>query len=151
VDCSNYYDNDGYYLNFGCDGGRTRDSWLYAKDWGMITEADYPYMDTEGRCKFDDHQAKVTFQFDTIININGENEVATVEEIATAMHQGPVSATINAACDALWFYDSGVLRSADCPESTLEYGHPNNHYVSLVAYEPAQEGPYEKPYITKEV
>lgn len=43
VDCSRYEDNEGYYLNFGCTAGRTRDAWLYAKDYGLMAEEDYPF------------------------------------------------------------------------------------------------------------
>lgn len=118
VDCTDYYENDGAYLNFQCEGGRVLDSWMYGHSWGMFTEDKYKYEGIGRSCKHEEKgEPQVIYNFEQHENIAGVDYAATVEDIATKMQEGPLSAIIEADCDKLWFYKSGVLRASDCEYS----------------------------------
>jgi KDEL-tailed cysteine endopeptidase len=110
VDCS------GSYGNEGCNGGWMDQGFEYARDFGMMTQADYPYVAADQACNYQAAkvtQAKPTGFTDVIQN--------NANELKVAIAAGPVSVAIEADTFVFQFYSGGVLNSSKCGTS-LDHG-----------------------------
>ena len=116
VDCAG-----GTYGNLGCDGGDMGAAFQYAADYGMMTEAAYPYTAQDGSCNF-----KAS---GVVSKPTGHQNVATnnANALKTAIADGPVSVAIEADTFAFQFYSGGILNSKAC-------GTNLDHGVTAVGY-----------------
>jgi C1A family cysteine protease len=127
VDCArgpNYGDSDG------CNGGEMYGAIQYATDFGMESEASYPYHAVDQNCRYNKN--------DVIMKANGYKNVATNNALAlkTAIADGPVSVAIEADTFVFQFYSGGILNSKAC-------GTDLDHGVVAVGYGADASG---KPY-----
>ena len=111
VDCAT-----GSYGNEGCNGGDMGAAFDYAKDYGMMLRADYPYTAQDGSCAYDADKV-------TKVKPSGRTEVTPNSAIAlkTAIADGPVSVAIEADTFVFQFYSGGILNSAACG-TNLDHG-----------------------------
>jgi hypothetical protein len=109
VDCSNAQGNDG------CSGGLMDNAFQYIiSNNGIGTEADYPYVATDGHpCKASTSVATISKFTDVIPN----NET----DLLRAANIGPVSVAIEADQAVFQFYSGGVLDDPSCG-TTLDHG-----------------------------
>lgn len=128
VDCA------GNFNNNGCGGGLPSQAFEYIRyNGGIETEAAYPYVPKNGKCKFD--PAKVAATVVTSFNITKYNEAEIVQSVAT---KGPVSVCFD-VIDGFQLYHSGVYASTKCHDDADHI----NHAVLAVGYNVTQEGePY---------
>ncbi|KAK9879512.1 hypothetical protein WA026_006582 [Henosepilachna vigintioctopunctata] len=115
VDCS----KNNY--NVGCNGGFTTSAFEYVKIHGINSEEDYPYENSEGKCRADD-QKTITKIVD-YVHIPVGNEKALVEAITTI---GPVSVAVDAS-DDFGFYANGIF-DGNCTTTEL------NHEILAVGF-----------------
>ena len=107
------------YNNSGCLGGLMSSAWNFARDWGVMTNADYPYTKTVGSCLHDNSKIAVKAG----IELN-HLPADALEKLKTS----PLTIAI-AAGSPFRFYKSGILTSADlCPDFYLD------HAVIIVGY-----------------
>ena len=118
VDCS------GSYGNEGCNGGWMDQGFEYAKDFFMMTQADYPYKAIDQSCAYNAAKAtpvKTTGAGFTDVTQNNANE------LKVAIAAGPVSVAIEADTFVFQFYSGGILNSKNC-------GTNLDHGVAAVGY-----------------
>jgi KDEL-tailed cysteine endopeptidase len=125
VDCAG-----GSYGNLGCNGGDMGTAFQYAHDYGMESEADYPYQGVDQTCQYD--KTKVVAKPAGSANVATNNAVA----LKTAIADGPVSVAIEADTFVFQFYSGGILNSKAC-------GTNLDHGVVAVGYGADASG---KPY-----
>jgi len=116
VDCS------GSYGNEGCNGGWMDQGFEYARDFGMETQAVYPYAAVDQACAYSADKVtpvKPTGFTDVIQN--------NANELKVAIAAGPVSVAIEADTFVFQFYSGGVLNSSKCGTSL-------DHGVAAVGY-----------------
>jgi cathepsin L len=112
VDCSQRYGNNG------CNGGLMDNVFRYYESFGgIMTEADYPYMHVQQRCKAD--KSKVAAKITGWKDIRRGDEHSLTEAIATV---GPVSVAIDASQFSFQFYKRGVYDEPHCSSSALDHG-----------------------------
>ena len=103
------------YQNLGCGGGDMGSAMLYSADYGMETEASYPYTAMDGNCAYDG--TKVVAKNTNHVMVAANNKVA----LKTAIAQGPVSVAIEADTFVFQFYSGGVMNSPACG-TNLDHG-----------------------------
>ena len=108
--------------NLKCEGGNMRKAFLYLQEHGLMRSEDYPFINGEGECKYDENKA--------IIKVKEFSFVPKdEEEMKKALYKyGPLAGAINAMVMA--FYEKGVYEpwiSSLCPDSI-------NHAVVIVGY-----------------
>jgi len=125
MDCS------GAEGNNGCDGGFMDYAFEYIIDYGITTEANYPYRAVDGTCKKG---------MTVAVSISGYHDVTANNNAAlkTALNVGPVSIAIEADQSGFQFYSKGVF-SGSC-------GANLDHGVLAVGYGTDAGTPY---YIVK--
>jgi hypothetical protein len=101
MDC-NYY-----YGNYGCEGGRTQESFDFARDWGMTNDADYPYVAVKKECNYDPYWGSKLAQPTNYTDVIRESAL----ELKAAIASGPVSVAVKADSFVFQFYSKGVLNS----------------------------------------
>ena len=112
VDCSGPEGNDG------CDGGLMDDAFEYVmKNGGIDTEASYPYVARDEKCRF--KKANIGSTCSGYTDIPSEDEQALTEAIATI---GPISVAIDASHNSFQLYSSGVYYEPDCSQTELDHG-----------------------------
>ena len=118
VDCS------GSYGNEGCNGGWMDQGFEYAKDFFMMTTADYPYKAVDQNCQYNAAKA-------TQVKTTGAGFTDVIEnnanELKVAIAAGPVAVAIEADTFVFQFYTSGILNSSKC-------GTDLDHGVTAVGY-----------------
>ncbi|XP_073111654.1 senescence-specific cysteine protease SAG39-like isoform X2 [Elaeis guineensis] len=112
----------------GCNGGLMDDAFKFIiKNGGLTTEANYPYMATDGTCnteKSRSHAATISGYEDVPAN----SEAALLKAVANQ----PVSVAIDAGGFAFQFYSGGVF-TGDC-------GTDLDHGVTAVGYGTTSDG-----------
>jgi len=136
VDCGQYYDNNYQYYQFGCSGGWPGESWNYARDKGLKYDSNYSYVGYEQDCKYD-NQPDVMFDIVEYDMLSGYGYSSTVDEIVEKLEGGPMSIAFQSACSAFWYYDSGIITSADCEFQNLD------HVIVLTGYNSPRDADYE--------
>lgn len=123
-----------YYL-WGCDGGWMSYAWSFLRDWGAMTNADYPYTSgntsTESACAHDSSK--------TVGNVSSWTQVYGSDAMKDAVAQRPLSIAIDAGQAAFQFYSSGVVTAAD------NCGNSLNHAVVIVGYTDSGSDPAPQP------
>ena len=111
VDCSGPEGNDG------CDGGLMDDAFEYVMKKGVDTEASYPYVARDEKCRYNKENVGSTCSGYT--DIKSEDEMALTEAIATV---GPISVAIDASHNSFQLYKNGVYYEPDCSQTELDHG-----------------------------
>jgi len=121
VDCAggDPYDNDG------CDGGSEEAGMDYVAEFGIETEAAYPYTAVDGKCAY--NAAKTVFQNEGHIDIPKKDN----DQLAAAVAKQPVSVAIDADLNSFNNYESGIYNPKNC-KSTL---NDLDHAVLVVGYD----------------
>jgi len=114
---SNLVDCSGSQGNQGCNGGLMDYAFEYIiKNKGIDTEASYPYVPEDGRCKFKAANVGATISSYKDIPSGDENA------LQAAVAQQPVSVAIDASQSSFQFYSSGVYYEPDCSSDQLDHG-----------------------------
>ena len=112
-----------------CDqGGFHDDYYWFAMEYGVNTEADYPYTGTDDDCAHDDSKP-LTWVDDWFDVLDGGGKVA---DIRAALETGPLSIDVAASSATFENYSSGVITSdMSCPGARRNI----DHGIFLVGYE----------------
>jgi C1A family cysteine protease len=106
----------------GCNGGDEDQAMDYARDYGMMSEANYPYTAMDGNCAYDKNNLTPVKPVNhTLVTPN------KALAVKTAIAAGPVSVAIEADSFVFQFYSGGILNSAQC-------GIDLDHAVVAVGY-----------------
>ena len=108
--------------NYKCLGGNMKRSFNYLKKFGLMKEDDYPYINGDGKCKYDENKALVKIKTYSFVP-NDEEEMKKV-----LYKYGPLAASINGIMTV--FYDQGIydpFLDGYCPKDI-------NHAVLIVGY-----------------
>lgn len=126
VDCSDSYGNHG------CQGGLMDNAFRYIEhNNGIDTEASYPYLARNERCRFNPSNVGAT---DTgYVDIARDDENALQEASATI---GPISVAIDAGHSSFQMYRRGVYYEPSCSSTRLDHG------VLVVGYGTYNGEPY---------
>ena len=112
VDCSEKEGNEG------CDGGLMDDAFEYViKNGGIDTEASYPYVARDEKCRFKKKDIGSTCA--SFTDVKSKDEKALTQAIAEV---GPISVAIDASHMSFQMYDSGVYYEPDCSQTELDHG-----------------------------
>jgi len=114
---SNLVDCSGSQGNQGCNGGLMDYAFEYIiTNKGIDTEASYPYVPEDGRCKFKAANVGAT--------ISSYTDVASGDESAlqSAVAQQPISVAIDASQSSFQFYSSGIYYEPNCSSDQLDHG-----------------------------
>ena len=112
VDCSQAEGNEG------CNGGLMDNAFKYIiKNNGIDTEASYPYVARDEKCRF--NAANVGATEKSYTDVAHEDENALTTAIATI---GPISVAIDASHASFQMYSSGVYYEPDCSQTALDHG-----------------------------
>ncbi|XP_057747832.1 cysteine proteinase EP-B 2-like [Arachis stenosperma] len=113
VDCATVTNN-------GCGGYDKDKAFEYIANQGLRSEADYPYMATDGMC--DSQNVKPVARISGYSDITPNNEQEMLRVVATQ----PISVSIEASGQAFQFYKQGVFNG--------ECGYTLNHAVNIIGY-----------------
>ncbi|KAJ8958959.1 hypothetical protein NQ318_019730, partial [Aromia moschata] len=91
------------YGTYGCDGGWMDQAYGYVRDYGIESESDYPYEETQGSCR---HSSSV-LTVKSHVSIPEGDEDSLKSATASA---GPISVSIYA--DTMFDYAGGVFNDA---------------------------------------
>jgi cathepsin L len=126
----NLMDCSGPEGNQSCDGGLMDQAFEYIiKNKGIDTEASYPYVPEDGRCKY--NKANIGATISSYKDIPTGDEMSLASAIATV---GPISVAIDASQSSFQLYDSGVYDEPACSSTQLDHG------VLAVGYGTDQSG-----------
>ena len=108
--------------NLKCNGGNMKKAFLYLQDHGLMKSEDYPFINGEGECKYDENK--------TVIKVKEFSFVPKdEEEMKKALYKyGPLAGAVNGML--MVFYEKGIYEpwfSSLCPDSI-------NHAVVIVGY-----------------
>ena len=108
--------------NLKCSGGNMKKAFLYLQDHGLMKSEDYPFINGEGECKYDEKKA--------VIKVNNFSFIPKdEEEMKKALFKyGPLAGAVNGMLMA--FYENGIYEpwlSMLCPDNI-------NHAVVIVGY-----------------
>lgn len=108
--------------NLKCSGGNMRKAFIYLQEHGLMKSEDYPFINGEGECKYDEKKGIVKVKEFSFIPKDEE-------EMKKALFKyGPIASAVNSILMA--FYDSGIYEpwySSLCPDNI-------NHAVVIVGY-----------------
>ena len=108
--------------NLKCNGGNMKKAFLYLQDHGLMKSEDYPFINGEGKCKYDEKKAVVKVKDFSFIPKDEE-------EMKKALFKyGPLAGAVNGVLMA--FYENGIYEpwySGLCPDNI-------NHAVVIVGY-----------------
>lgn len=111
VDCSTKYGNHG------CNGGLMDDAFKYIEDFGIDSEASYPYTAAEHACAF--NKSNVAGEVTGWVDVESESEDDLLMAVGT---EGPVSVAIDASHYTFQFYKEGVYNETSCSQVNLDHG-----------------------------
>ena len=120
-------------LASGCNGGTLQATYNYIKKNGIMSEKDYPYIEADGECTYDESKIAVTIDGASTTKINDE---ALMEVVVEA----PVGVCIDASQVSFQLYVSGVYDEPNCKKIM-------NHCVAVIGYGTTEEG--EDYYLVK--
>ena len=118
----------------GCKGGTATQAFDYYKKNKAMAAADYPYNSDyaeRGECKYDEAKA-TSCQVDSYTYADSGD----IDMMKKALSHQPIGTSLDAACQTLQFYKSGVWDDETCDPSVL------NHAVTLVGYGTEKGGEY---------
>lgn len=108
--------------NTKCKGGNMRKAFLYLQEHGLMLSEDYPFINGEGECKYDESKAYVKVK-------NFSFVPKDEEEMKKVLYKyGPIAGAINGIIIA--FYDNGIFEPwfpGMCPDNI-------NHAIVIVGY-----------------
>jgi len=102
VDCSWAYGNNG------CNGGLFANGYAYVKQFGMMANADYPYVANDTKCQYD--ASKVVVQITGTISA-----YRSPDGLKQALMNGPASISLHAGYPSFQTYTSGIYNDPTCP------------------------------------
>ena len=113
----NLLDCSSPFGNHDCEGGTMDDSFTYVqKNYGIESEASYPYKAHKEECKFNPDFAVA---FDSgYVDIARDDEKALTQAIQTV---GPIAVAMDATRSTFRFYKSGVYYDPQCSSTVV--GH----------------------------
>lgn len=108
--------------NLKCNGGNMKKAFLYLQNHGLMKSEDYPFINGEGKCKYDENK--------TVIKVKNFSFIPKdEEEMKKALYKyGPLAGAVNGLLMA--FYEKGIYEpwfSTACPDNI-------NHAVVIVGY-----------------
>uniref|UniRef100_A0A804PVT0 Peptidase C1A papain C-terminal domain-containing protein n=1 Tax=Zea mays TaxID=4577 RepID=A0A804PVT0_MAIZE len=107
----------------GCDGGQMENAFRFViGNGGIDTEADYPFIGTDGTCDASKENNEKVATIDGLVEVASNNETALQEAVAIQ----PVSVAIDASGRAFQHYSSGIF-NGPCGTSL-------DHGVTAVGY-----------------
>nr|AAB70820.2 cysteine protease Mir1 [Zea mays]QIS68540.1 cysteine protease Mir1 [Zea mays] len=107
----------------GCDGGQMENAFRFViGNGGIDTEADYPFIGTDGTCDASKEKNEKVATIDGLVEVASNNETALQEAVAIQ----PVSVAIDASGRAFQHYSSGIF-NGPCGTSL-------DHGVTAVGY-----------------
>ena len=105
--------------NHACDGGLDFRgyAWMLAHDGSIATEATYPYLNSDGYCRFESSTVGATIT--GYANLSG-----TVADMNDALATvGPISVSVDAAPNSFYFYQGGLYYDEDCKSGMGDLDH----------------------------
>ncbi|ERL86466.1 cathepsin L [Dendroctonus ponderosae] len=112
VDCSSRFGNNG------CNGGLMDNAFRYIKNNGGIdTEAAYPYMGEDEKCRYSAKNRGATDK--GFVDIPSGDEDKLKAAVATV---GPISIAIDASHESFQLYSNGVYSDPTCSSTELDHG-----------------------------
>lgn len=112
----------GDFKSDGCNGGHISEVFDYAKGTDLCAEEDYPFEGAKGSCN-----AWWNCQTDNYVKSYREIPAKSRFDLYSAIAEGPVALTIDAASDEFRFYSGGIFGSK-CQEDP-------NHALTAVGYD----------------
>jgi len=112
--------------NHACDGGLDFRGyrWMLAHG-GLATEATYPYLNSDGFCRFSSSEVGATIT--GYANLSG-----TVDDLNDALATvGPISVSVDAAADSFYYYAGGLYTDTETCKSGMD---DLDHTVLAVGY-----------------
>ena len=108
--------------NSGCDGGVIGNAFDYVSSAGIMSEVNYPYIESVGYCQHNPYSANNIVSTWTSAGSEDEEDIKEM-----LFRTGPLAVTING--DLLQYYTGGVLNVSlyECP-------YQPTHGVNLVGY-----------------
>ena len=108
--------------NLKCSGGNMRKAFIYLQEHGLMKSEDYPFINGEGECKYDEKKGIVKVKEFSFIPKDEE-------EMKKALFKyGPIASALNSIL--MVFYDSGIYEpwySSLCSDNI-------NHAVVIVGW-----------------
>ena len=112
----------------GCDGGTFDNAWLFVKENGLVTEAQYPYVSGTDDSSRSCIKSKTENPFLETISSVSDIPPNRADLLKNAVAKnGPVSAAIDASAMSFRFYTSGIY---DKTPSTISL----DHAIGIVGY-----------------
>ena len=109
VDCSRSYGNEG------CNGGEMDAGFLYIRDKGISTAAEYKYEGRDGSCR----KKSAGFKLTGCVQVAHDNG----NELLEALTKGPVSIAVKADNSAFMYYRSGIItKGCGTDRDELDHG-----------------------------
>lgn len=102
VDCS--------ISNSGCDGGTSMNGYKYVKEFGLMSQDDYPYTARDDACKFDATKVKVRTSYRYC---SRDGWLCTNKRIKAFLKDGPYSSSLLAG-ESMQHYRSGSIAPKHC-------------------------------------
>jgi len=103
----------------GCGGGYQWFAWQeIINSHGIDTEASYPYIDNDEKCKFNKNTIGATIR--SYVNITSGDELALQKAVATV---GPIAVGVDATWPGFWSYKSGVYYEPQCGNQLYDLSH----------------------------
>lgn len=110
IDCSSNYGNNG------CNGGNMALAFSYVRDYGIVSENDYPYTESQGICRQD--PSRIVTRVSGSVSIPYSDELSLQNALSSI---GPISVAIDATAE-LQGYSGGILRDYSCNNQALNHG-----------------------------
>lgn len=107
--------------NLRCSGGNMRKAFLYLQYHSLMEEKDYPFINREGKCNYDENKGVIKVKEYSFIPKDEE-------EMKKALYKyGPLAGACNGILMA--FYDGGIFEPYEgfCPDKI-------NHAIVIVGY-----------------
>lgn len=108
--------------NLKCSGGNMKKAYMYLQEHGLMKSEDYPFINGEGECKYDESKGVVKVKEFSFLPKDEE-------EMKKALYKyGPIAGAVNSIL--MIFYDNGIYEpwySSLCPDNI-------NHAVVIVGY-----------------
>jgi len=113
IDCCPAFSNQC----FGCNGDNFDGLFLYAINFGVVKEDDYPYQGEDGNCKFDQRKSVAFITDFAIINAGDEDEVTRV-----LAENSPIATALDATDSTFMYYTGGVYHGKNCRSILISHG-----------------------------
>lgn len=115
VDCSE--------LSNGCVGGRVSNAFKYLVEYGVSTEAEYPYENKQGQCRSGNMEMSEV-RMKGFATLKGDEEALK----RAVIRFGPIAIDMNITPLTFTFYSEGIYDDSECDGTTI------NHSLLVVGY-----------------